>query len=437
MPAVYPKPYLVQEEGGDPANPGNWSTPCKIQVTLQLNLLAFASSLGLSITVSAENDISRVFRVSRKVSVLSVSLYHWVCLCPSIWAPVLDIWGRRWSLLPPMFCLGLFSIGTATSKTAAGVFATRFFAGVFGSAPVSNVSVALEDIWQPHVRGTGHVLLPLIGAAAAVNSELRWRWTEFIEAIIVFAVFNLTASTLPELYHPVLLNLKLDFKSLATKHFVRPLRILFTDPIVTCIALYTSAYSLLYLTLEVFPIVYLETRHYTPVPASLPFLGFFVGILFAVFINLANEPRYARLLAKAKGKPLPEGRLPLMIVGMVLFPIGLFWFGWTANPKYHWAVSAVATAFIGRGFNLIFQQCITFLVDSYGLYAASATSANTFLRGLMTAGLPLIARSTFHTLGIDPAMSIIGAVAVVAISVPVFSSFKLMMECGEVSPPRV
>ena len=53
-----------------------------------------------------------------------------------------------------MFCLGLFSIGTATSTSAASILITRFFGGVFGSAPVSNVAAALGDIWAPKARGT-------------------------------------------------------------------------------------------------------------------------------------------------------------------------------------------------------------------------------------------------------------------------------------------
>lgn len=73
---------------------------------------------------------------------------------PLCWAPVSELWGRRWSILPAMFCLGLFSIGTATGKNAQTIFITRFFGGVFGSAPVSNVAAALGDIWHPKARGT-------------------------------------------------------------------------------------------------------------------------------------------------------------------------------------------------------------------------------------------------------------------------------------------
>ncbi len=60
-------------------------------------------------------------------------------------------------MLPAMFCLGLFSIGTATSKSPQSIFITRFFAGVFGSAPVANVSAALGDMWNPKARGTAVV----------------------------------------------------------------------------------------------------------------------------------------------------------------------------------------------------------------------------------------------------------------------------------------
>lgn len=356
-------------------------------------------------------------------------------------------------MLPAIFCLGLFSIGAATSKNAQSIFLMRFFGGIFASAPVSNVSAALGDIWAPKARGIavtfyavavvgGPTLGPIIGSALLVNPQLGWRWTEYIEAIWVFTTFALTVFALPELYAPVLLgrrarrlrketgnqslyhpseNSKLDLKTILTKHFSRPILMLTTEPMVTCIALYASfVYALLYLTLEVFPIVFEEHRHYSPVVGSFPFLGMFVGVLCAVLINLANQPRYSRISDAAKGKPVPEARLAPMAVGAILFAVGLFWFGWTAAPRFHWILPIIAAGFIGAGFNVIFQQCINFLVDTYTLYAASAVSANTFLRSILAAAFPLAAMPMFHNLGVGPAMSVLGAVATVAIPVPFF-----------------
>lgn len=354
-------------------------------------------------------------------------------------------------MLPAMFCLGLFSIGTATSRNAQSVFSTRFFGGVFGSAPVSNVSAALGDIWSREARGTavtfyalavvgGPTLGPIIGSALVVSPRLGWRWTEYLEAIWVFAVLALTLFCMPEMYGPVLLKkkavmlrketgnekiyaqhekIKLDFKSIVTKQLSRPLKMLTTEPMVTCIAFYASfVYAILYLTLEVFPIVFEDQRGYSTFVASLPFLGLFIGVICAIAINLGNQPRYIRISRAAHGKPVPEARLPPMAIGGIIFVIGLFMFGWTADPKYHWALPSVAAVFIGAGFNSIFQQCINFLVDTYGMYAASATAANTFLRSILACGLPLAAQPMFHTMGVGPAMSLMGAVAVAAVPVP-------------------
>ncbi|KAL1296592.1 hypothetical protein AAFC00_000087 [Neodothiora populina] len=444
--------FLVDWDAGEKANPRNWSLAYRSFITFQLGMLALAASLGSSIISPAENAIAQYTGISAEVVVLVISLYILgFAFGPLLWAPVSEIWGRRWSMIPAMVGLGLFSIGTAVSTNAQSIIICRFFSGVFGSAPVSNVSAALGDIWMPKARGIavtfyavavvgGPTLGPVIGSALTVNKHLGWRWTEYILAIWVFAVAIMAYFLLPEVYAPYLLKQKaqrlrkesgdqrwhhsheevqLDFKSIVTKHFSRPIRMLVTEPMVTCIALYASfVYGLLYTTLEVFPIVFEQNRGWPLVTSTLPFIALFVGVLAAVVVNLGNQPRYARCVDANEGRPVPEARLPPMVLGGVLFVIGLFWFGWTADPSIHWLSPVFAAAFIGAGFNIIFQQCINFLVDTYQLYAASAVSANTFLRSLIAGGLPLAARPMFHNLGVGPAMSILGGIAVLALPVP-------------------
>jgi hypothetical protein len=158
-------------------------------------------------------------------------------------------------------------------------------------------------------------------------------------------------------YHPHE-RIKVDVKSIITKQLSRPLKMLFTEPMVTLIAFYASfVYAILYLTLQVFPIVFQEQRGWSPVVGSLPFLGMFVGILAATGVNLGNQPIYRRKCAASNGKPIPEARLPPLAIGAVLMVIGLFWFAWTAEPKYPWPSPVVAAGFVGGGFNIIFQQC--------------------------------------------------------------------------------
>lgn len=147
--------YRVDWEPNDKENPRNWSTSYKSWITFQLGMLALSASLGSSIISPAEDAIMAYTHISSEVAVLPISFYILgFAFGPLLWAPVSEVWGRKWSIEPATFCLGLFSIGTATSTSAASIIVTRFFAGVFGSAPVSNVSAALGDMWAPKARGT-------------------------------------------------------------------------------------------------------------------------------------------------------------------------------------------------------------------------------------------------------------------------------------------
>lgn len=442
--------FLVHFSDDDPENPRNWTTRKKGLLTFLLGMLAFSGSLGSSIIAPANSAIAREFNVRGEVTTLTISLYVLgFALGPSCWAPISEVYGRKVSILPPVFTLGLFSIGTAVSQNIASVLATRFLAGVFGSAPISNVSAALGDMYAPSARGIavtfyavcvcgGPTLGPVIGASLTVT--LGWRWTEYIEAIWVFLVFAIALIFMPEMYAAVVLKRraqrlrketgdgrhyhpheqeKMNLDNIVTKYLSRPVRMLLTEPMISAIAMYASfVYGLLYMTLEVFPIVYEEQRQWSPVLGGLPFLGLLVGVCSAVVINLWNQPHYRRAVEANKGRAVPEARLPPMIIGGWLFVTGLFGFGWTADPKIHWMVPTVFTAFIGAGFNTIFQQCINFLVDTYGPFAASAVAANTVLRSIMACGLPLAAKPMFRQMGVGPASSVLGGVACLALPVP-------------------
>jgi multidrug resistance protein len=444
--------FKVSFEDGDPENPKNWSAYLKAWITLQLGLLAFVGSLGSSIVSPTFDVLTGEFGISREVAVLAVALYILgFAFGPMMWGPISEVYGRKWSMLPAVTILALFSIGSATSRNAQSFFITRFFAGLFASAPVSNVSAALGDIYEAKKRGVamsfysimvvgGPCLGPLIGSSVTVNPHLGWRWTEYLEAILAGSVAGLVCFGMPEIYAPVLLRrkaqrtrketgdnrywhpheaVKITPKNVLTKYFSRPLLMLLTEPTVTCIALYASfVYANLYLFLEVFPIVFAEMRGYGPVVSTLPFLGLFTGTVLAIGVNVANQPRYMKAVEKNNGKPVPEARLPPLFVGSVLFAVGLFWFGWTADPSYSVALPIVAAVSVGAGFNVAFQQCLNYLVDEYGMYAASATSANTILRSLFACGLPMAAGPMFRNMGVGPAASLLGGISCLALPVP-------------------
>lgn len=61
----------------------------------------------------------------------------------------------------------------------------------------------------------------------------------------------------------------------------------------------------------------------------------------------------------------------------------------------------------------------TYLVDAFTLHAASALAANTILRSLLGALLPLAGRSMYQTLGLGWGNSLLAFIAVALCPIPI------------------
>lgn len=82
-------------------------------------------------------------------------------------------YGRKPAVLIPYFIAICFSFGTAAGKDIQTILITRFFAGLFASAPVTNTGGVLGDIWSPRDRGTAIVFYAFAvvgGPTLAVSS---------------------------------------------------------------------------------------------------------------------------------------------------------------------------------------------------------------------------------------------------------------------------
>lgn len=120
--------YVVKFKDNDPGNPLNWSKYYKAWVTIQLGFMALTASLSSSIISPAEPVIAKEFHVSEEVTVLTVSLFVLgFAIGPLVWAPVSEVYGRKWSMLPAVALMGLFTIGTAVSRNIQSIIITRFF----------------------------------------------------------------------------------------------------------------------------------------------------------------------------------------------------------------------------------------------------------------------------------------------------------------------
>jgi hypothetical protein len=139
-------------------------------------------------------------------------------------------------------------------------------------------------------------------------------------------------------------------------------------------------------------------------------LGFFLGTQITAPLN---DAIYRRLKKRNNGVGKPEFRVPMMIPASLLVPIGLFWYGWSAQAQVHWIVPNIGVVLFCAGVIVGFQCIQTYLVDSYTRFAASAIAAATVLRSLAGFGFPLFAPAMYNALDYGWGNSLLAFIALV------------------------
>lgn len=448
-------PYQVDFDGpDDPRHPHNWPFKRKVILCLGLGFTTLCIAWCSSIYSGAVAFVSEEFHVAEVVAILGLSLYVLgFASGPVIWSPLSEIYGRKMPIMLSLFMFICLTFACATAKDLQTLLICRFFAGFAGSAPLTVVAAAFADMFGNATRGialtvfTGTVfcgpLLAPIVSGFICESYLGWRWTMYLTGIMASACFVFLTLTFEETYHPIILvakareirertgnwavfasheHVELDLNSIVKNNLSRPLEMLVTEPIILLLSIYSAfIYGILYLFLEAYPIVFYEGYGMSLGVSMLPYFGLIIGqLICCASMVLYFEPRYDVALRANGGKPVPEARLPPMILGGILFPLGLLWFGWSGNypDKVHWICPTISGLFTGFGLLAIFLPCINYIVDSYLFFAASALAGNTLLRSSFGAAFPLFAGFMFHGMGTNWASLLLGLFGLALVPVP-------------------
>lgn len=351
---------------------------------------AFSSSID---TVALE------FRSTYMVLTLCTSLFVFgFATGPCFWAPLCELKGRKYPLTLAMFGLCIFEIGTAVAHNVQTILICRLLGGMFAAGPMSITAATLSDIWSAQTRGTaiscfsmsvfiGPFLAPILGSYVT-QSNLGWRWIHYILAMMSGASSITLLIVLKESYAPVLLVRKarklrllsgnsayhaeheatsLNLKDILHEYFARPIGLIFTEPILFFVSLYSAfIYGIIYLLQPTYIIVFNEVHRLSMRTSSLPFLGLVVGMLFGGLFVVCHQPSYTRRLRANKEITVPEWRLLPSMYGCIPFAGGIFWFGWTGyTQSIHWVFPAASGLMTGFGLFTLFLPCLNFLIDSY------------------------------------------------------------------------
>ncbi|KAK6068802.1 major facilitator superfamily transporter [Seiridium cupressi] len=446
------EPFIVDFLEHDPQNPMKFPQWKKWSITVLQAIAVLAVAFVSTAFSGGISEVIKEFEVKQIIAILGISLFvTGFAVGPLLWAPLSELFGRQILFFGTYMALTAFNAGAAAAPNIQTLIILRFFAGTFGSSPMTNAGGVIADMFSASERGmatavfaTAPFLGPSIGPiAGGFLGEVSWRWVEGLMACFTGVVWIVVSLYVPETYTPVILRKRADKlskitgkvyiskldagrprKSISQEFKValtRPWILLFREPIVMLTSLYMAiVYGTLYMMFAAFPIVFQQLRGWSPGVGGLAFLGVAVGMMFAVGYSMFANKRYAAVSQARGGHAAPEERLPSAMIGSVLLPIGLFWFAWTNGLNIHWIVPIIASGFFGAGLVLVFLSLLNYLIDSYVIYAASVLAANSVLRSLFGAAFPLFTTNMYQNLGIHWASSIPAFLALACLPFPFF-----------------
>ncbi|KAK6343167.1 hypothetical protein TWF718_008540 [Orbilia javanica] len=445
-------PYRVEYIPDDPRNPMLFEPWAKWTITMVVAFATLAIAFVSSAYSGGMQQIREEFECSNIVAILGISLFVLgFTIGPLFWAPMSEIYGRQKLFFGTYAALTAFNAGAAGARTIPQLLICRFFAGAFGSSPLTNAGGVIADMFPASQRGLAMAVFaaapfmgPVLGPTAGgfLGQSAGWRWVQGLLAIFSGVTWLLMAVCVPETYSPLLLQKraeslskvtgkvyiskfeaqsgKLKLKEAYKTALSRPWILLFQEPIVAMLSIYMSiVYGTLYMLFAAYPIVYQQARGWSQGVGGLPFLGVAVGMLGAVVYSIPENKRFNRVAEERYGGfAPPEQRLPPALVGCVCIPIGLFWFAWSNSPTTHWFASVAAGAPFGFGMVMVFLSVFNYLIDSYTIFAASVLAANAVLRSTFGAVFPLFTGPMYRSLGIHWASSIPAFLALACVPAP-------------------
>ena len=239
-----------------------------------------------------------------------------------------------------------------------------------------------------------------------------WRWTQWTSLFFIVASILFTLG-ISETYKKTILQRRakrlgvpppvvpltgvasISFLILVT--LIRPLKMLFTEPIVGFFSLYVAFnFAVLFCFFAAFPFVFESVYHFDVGETGLTFLALGIGCVLAVATIVIIDRHFYREKMRISfqegrgGVVAPEHRLYPAMLGSITLPVGLFWFAWTSRRDIHWISPVLAAIPFAYGNLLVFISCALYLIDTYAAHnGASALAANGLLRYLLGAAFPL------------------------------------------------
>ncbi|KAJ7650916.1 multidrug resistance protein 4 [Roridomyces roridus] len=441
----------------DLENPRNWALGKKWTSAAIVSLYTFIPPLSSSILAPGLPELAEKYKITNSTILaftLSIFLLSYG-VAPLILAPLSEMYGRRWVLNLGNFITIGFTVGCAFAPNTGALLAFRFLSGLSGSASVACGGGVVGDLFSERDRALAmalYTLGPLIGPVVGpimggfVTETIGVKWVFIIVAGMGGISSALGIPLLRETYAPILrlrkarksadpekaaVSLSLDKDHSSKLHYLwltlsRPAMLLFGSPVCFMLSLYMAfMYGIYYLMFTTFDVLFTNTYGFSTGISGLTYIGLGGGFILATLVAARwGNQVYLYLAKKNGGKAEPEMRIPGVVLGSIFVPIGLFWYGWSAQARIHWIMPVIGSGIFGFGMTTTFLPMQLYLVDTFA-FAASALSAASVFRSLLGCAFPLFGGAMFDALGYGGGNSLLGGLAIVlGIPFPVYLYYR-------------
>jgi MFS family permease len=340
---------FVRWRNDNPRHPRNWTLQAKVYNTVIVLLLEFITSAVGTAGTAAAQDLQNDFKINLDLLIVCLTSSYLVgqCVGGIFFPPFSEVFGRKTLYIVSTIIYAVSSVIAASVHLLPVVVVARMMSGLASAIPTIVVAGSIEDVFNSRARvwwifvwasvGTAAVAVgPIFGSYVTQSASLGWyamlltismqdradvvtpfrRWVFYMPAIGLGIVLGFCL-TLKETRPSLLLcreaavvkrrfpDQKIQilnpdevpgFRALVTATLLRPLRLLFTEPIIAAVAFMGAVTTVLFYTqAESIPLVF-QLYGWSPAAASLGFVPLLLGSLTSFLVRFVDQHKLDKIV---------------------------------------------------------------------------------------------------------------------------------------------
>ncbi|KAK7035974.1 MFS general substrate transporter [Favolaschia claudopus] len=322
----------------------------KVIISCILSLCGFLAPISSTTVLSAVPEVASTFNSTGSIINISNAVYMiFMGISPCFWAPLSQVYGRRWISFYSALLFFAASLGTALSPNLAAFFVFRALTAFQGTSFLIVGASCIGDIYRPTERATamgwflsgtliGPALGPFIGGV--IVTFRSWRVIFYLQTALGGLATVLVFFFLPETIHykrsEELVGLSVGDKARKLWQLSSPFRVIklyrYPNLAAASSALVWNMYSLLT------PIRYIINPRFhltSPIQSGLFYLAPGVGYMTGTFMGGRWADYTVRKWIKIRGGVrVPEDRLRSCIPFLgVIIPGCILVYGWSIEKR--------------------------------------------------------------------------------------------------------